>query len=207
MANRRDMRSRRPPAPARRSFLVFTEGERTEVDYLNGWRRELRTSVTITVSPLHGTPMTLVDAAVKQARSERRTERSKGKPYDEIWCIFDTDDHPDIPKAEDKAKGNDIGIARSNPCFELWLLLHYADHSRFEERDVVRRMAEAHTKCSGKRLTDSALTDLISRSNTAIARARQLAERHVFDGRSESHNPSSGVGRLVETLRARSGSG
>jgi hypothetical protein len=47
---------------------------------------------------------------------------------DEVWCVFDVDEHPKLAEARDQANANGIQLAVSNPCFELWLLLHFQEH-------------------------------------------------------------------------------
>lgn len=69
------------------------------------------------------------------------------KPTDEFWVIVDRDDwakehHINLEKlVEDcKAEGN-FFVAMSNPCFEIWLILHRADLSSFtkEEKEAIRK--------------------------------------------------------------------
>ena len=44
------------------------------------------------------------------------------------WAVFDTDDRTVevLHRVATRAATKDIKLAASNPCFELWLLLHYA---------------------------------------------------------------------------------
>lgn len=44
-----------------------------------------------------------------------------------IWCIFDRDDNSNVmlSKAKQTAIKEDYQIAFSNPCFEVWFLLHF----------------------------------------------------------------------------------
>jgi hypothetical protein len=49
---------------------------------------------------------------------------------DQVWCIFDVDDFyknnpKELIKAIKIAKDNNIKIAYTNECFELWILLHF----------------------------------------------------------------------------------
>ncbi|MBK7322562.1 MAG: RloB domain-containing protein [Candidatus Microthrix sp.] len=105
---------------------MFTEGEKTEYSYLLPWRRQYRDSVLITIDPFHGTPRSLVDRAVETKRAESRDERrGRGRAHDEIWCVFDIDEHPNNPDAIQKAEAHGIQLAISNPCIELWFILHF----------------------------------------------------------------------------------
>lgn len=127
-------------AATRRGLLVFTEGEKTEDGYLLPWRRQYRDSVLITIDPFHGTPRSLVDRAVETKRAESRDERrGRGRAHDEIWCVFDIDEHPNIPDAIQKAEAHGIQLAISNPCIELWFILHFEDHTAYLDRHVASR--------------------------------------------------------------------
>ena len=79
----------------RDQLLVFVEGLRTEVQYINFWYRMNRAQVLVDIDDRHGTPMTLVKAAIDAKRTEQREERrNRGKAHDEYWCVFDRDEHP-----------------------------------------------------------------------------------------------------------------
>ena len=74
---RRDRKKRPARGPAartpRRRILVVCEGEVTEPEYIEGFRRWCRNPlVEVIVAPEHGVPTTLVGAAVAhKSRSER----------------------------------------------------------------------------------------------------------------------------------------
>ncbi len=115
--------------PLLRTIVVFCEGKNSEPDYVNGLKRlphVLRnTALDIQVHPEQGTPMTLVRMAA---------ERKRDPEVDECWCLFDVEwptHHPHLVEAVDLAKRGGIELAISNPCFELWLILHHRDHTQF----------------------------------------------------------------------------
>ena len=69
--------------------------------------------------------MALVERAIRARAAELRDERrGRGKASDEVWCMFDFDVHPQVPEAIELARRNEINMAASNPCVELWFLLH-----------------------------------------------------------------------------------
>ena len=110
----------------RKELLVFVEGARTEADYLTAWHREYRDTVTVTIDPFHGGPLQLVERAIEAMNGEGRdARRGRGRAHDEYWCMFDRDEHPNVPDALSKALGAGVGVAFSNPCVELWFLLHF----------------------------------------------------------------------------------
>ena len=128
-SHRRRSRRRVGVRQPRKTLLVFCEGEITEPEYLQALKREpgvrevasvqFRKS-TIGISP----PLTLVTKAADavQRSSEERDE------IDEVWCLFDVEwpqNHPNLRQALDVASDTNVKVAVSNPCFELWLALHF----------------------------------------------------------------------------------
>lgn len=186
----------------RRELLVFTEGERTEEGYLVHWWRAHRDQVTVTIDDFHGGPLPLVDRAVAAKRSEVSEERrGRGRSHDEVWCVFDRDAHPNVPQALEKAAANGISVALSNPCIELWFILHFADQNAHLERDEAQRQSKTLLGCE-KTLTPAALAELEVRYAEAKARAVKLDEKHAGDGSPPHSNPSSNLWQLVDRIRA-----
>jgi hypothetical protein len=182
-------------------LLVFVEGLRTEDAYLTYWRRLYRDKVLIEIDPFRGGPLQLVEKAVEAKRSEaREVKRGRGRPHDQIWCVFDRDEHPNFARAVDLANRNSINLAISNPCIELWFILHFERRTAYIERHAAQRRAEDLLGCS-KVLTDSALSALAERYDRARDEAIRLDEKHAGDGSPPASNPSSGVWRLIDLIR------
>lgn len=139
-------------------------------------------------------------AVAAKKRDERDAKRGRGKPYDEIWCVFDVDEHPNIAVAQAMAEQNGISLAVSNPCIELWFLLHFTNRFAYLDRHEAQRLVRTHLG-SGKVLHDTALETLVARIDDATARAWKLEEKHDGDGSEPGANPSSGIWRLVEAIR------
>jgi hypothetical protein len=59
-----------------------------------------------------------------------------------VWAVFDKDDH-DVHEALEMARLNSIDIAFSNPCFEIWPLLHYENYGAQNDRHTVQRRLSA----------------------------------------------------------------
>lgn len=184
----------------RRALLVFGEGELTEEHYLNHYGRLHRHSVTVELADLHATPMALVEAAVAAKRKgERLARRGRGSAHDEVWCVFDVDRHPYLGEAIALARENGIYLAISNPCIELWFLLHFEDQTAYLERGAAQARAGELLGC-GKALDDRALTMLERGFEEARRRARALEAKHRGDGTPAPGNPSSGVWRIIESI-------
>jgi RloB-like protein len=164
--------------------LVVSNGTSTEVSYFKGLRNAYRRSnVKIKIVDKRGAPGRLVEHA-------KQLQAMNGE-FDEVWCVFDVDEF-DLGRPVSDATAADLRIAVSNPCFEVWLLLHHGDR-----RAPFQSAKEA----------ERALKDLLpqwSKSNTryedfqqgmlkAVERARDLDPT----GKDYRCNPSTGVWQLI----------
>lgn len=189
------------PGKRRPELLLFVEGAQTEEMYFVDWARRERQRVHIRVADFHGSPFQLVQRAADHKRSETRREAGgKGRAPDQIWCVFDVDEHPRIPDALAMAAANDISVAVTNPCFELWLILHFADQTAYLDRHEAQRVSTALLGC-GKALSGSALQLLSMEVDEAVRRSSLLDLKHSGDGSPVHSNPSSGIGPLIEVIR------
>jgi hypothetical protein len=186
--------------PKRRDILVFSEGAVTEEIYLIFWKRRFKRQVNIEIHELHGTPLSLVKKAVEVKAENERGARRKGKAHDEVWCVFDVDEHPYLSEAMQLAAAHDIKLAISNPCIELWFLLHFVDQTAYIERHKAQREAASVLGCK-KNLTDKALGLLEDNFEAAKGRARGLDAKHLGDATPAPGNPSSGVWKLVDAIK------
>jgi hypothetical protein len=109
-------------------------------------------------------------------------KQRRGNSFDEkdqVWAVFDRDEHPNHEAAVRMCEQNRVGVARSNPCFEVWLILHVDDYDRSDHRRAVQRhlktLRPEYDPDNGKSCD---CHDLVSRVEDAEARAtRQLARR------------------------------
>jgi hypothetical protein len=187
----------------RKTILVFCEGERTEPEYLRALKRQpfVRdvAAVDLRVEPRRGgaVPLALVSMAA-DARAKAVVEEAE---IDEFWCVFDVEwpiNHPYLEEAIDRARRDGIQIAVSNPCFEIWLILHFRDHGGWLDNDEACRIRRQLDGSRDKGLDTQKYMPLI---RDAARRAEKLDESHHRDGtRFPSDNPSSGMYRLLATV-------
>jgi hypothetical protein len=82
-----------PPTKApRRTFLIVTEGKKTEPNYLDALRRKLHLSIAEIVvhHPEATDPKSLTEMAIELGKTRRREARnSLLVPYDEVWVVYD----------------------------------------------------------------------------------------------------------------------
>jgi hypothetical protein len=150
------------------------------------------------------TPKTIVERAVKlkkQANRDANRLADDNHQYEEVWCVFDVDDHLLIAEAQEQAKANGVEVAISNPCFELWALLHFQDQRAHIERGKVQRLCAKHMPGYEKKLNYDILR---SKYSDALRRAADLEKWHDSRG-TPWENPSTMVHKLVERIRAQSG--
>ncbi|GAA1995308.1 RloB family protein [Nocardiopsis rhodophaea] len=124
---------------------VFTEGGRTEPDYIDAVKSFFPDEHPVHVHIANDgrstdkkrgrardgrdrKPKPLVEEAIKLKRKLDRESKLAGiqkEMYPEVWCIFDRDQHEGVDKAIVDALKADVKVAFSHPCFELWRLLHH----------------------------------------------------------------------------------
>ena len=189
------------PRRERRVIRILTGGKITEPSYLTAWARHYRHSVSLSLPASGMAPETLVDHATQHMRRRRRSRRGY-QDFDEIWCVFDIDQHPNVPTAIHNARQSGIEVAVSNPCIELWLVLHVDDQTAYIDRRNIQRRANELQLTSGKRIPDSAWNKLFDEFETARHRARALDQRHAGNGSPPRSNPSTDIWRLVDRIRS-----
>ncbi|MQY14328.1 hypothetical protein SRB5_44920 [Streptomyces sp. RB5] len=94
------------------------------------------------------------------------------------------------------ASANDIELVVSNPCFEIWLLLHHTDHRSWtpDYRAVKQKLQQFVDVPSDKGVAFD--RDYGERWGEAVERARALAP----EGHEHKTNPSTRMWRLVVTI-------
>ncbi len=185
----------------RRVIRILTEGAVTEPGYLVQWARRNR-DIHLDFAESGMAPLSLVQRARGYHHANRRPRAgNRGRDFDEIWCVFDVDEHPNLAQAIHEARQSDIGVALSNPCFELWLVLHYEDQSAHLERNEAQRRAQQLGAVDAKRLRPGNTETLLAGYDDAKQRAQTLHERHVANGSDPATNPSTNVWELIEQLR------
>jgi hypothetical protein len=190
--------------PTRRIIRVHTEGTRTEPEYLTRVLDLRDRPVVLQIDPRHGVPSTLVaNAIATKEQNTKDARRGRDELINEHWCIFDHDEHPNIDEAITAAIDNEIGVASSNPCFELWLALHYLDHRRHEHRHDIQALAQQHLPGLAKDpkgITTAQATILLERYDVAKNRALSLDAMHSANQSPQRSNPSTDAWRIVDRI-------
>jgi hypothetical protein len=142
-----------------------------------------------------------VERARFLVRKRRRKALDSFEEDDEVWAVFDRDEHPRFNEAVMLCQQAGVGIARSNPCFEIWLILHEEDCDRPDDRHAVQahlQMLRPEYDRRGAKTPDCA--DLVTRVEAAELRAEAQLNRRENEGDPYSA-PSTTVGRLTRAIR------
>lgn len=130
---------RRPASrEPKRRFTIFSEGRNTEPAYFRALAIAYRDTFILEIERGVGVPYTIAERATERARQVRRSHRNSFEEHDEIWAVFDRDTHPRIEDAVAVCERYRVGVARSNPCFELWLILHEADYDKPDDSHSIQ---------------------------------------------------------------------
>jgi hypothetical protein len=188
------------PKERKKRFLLYCEGLETEPSYFRGLMRFLRsTLVEIEIGEGQRDPKGLVELAKARREDARRAakkEKDVSLLYDEVWCVFDVDRHTRLPDAIQQAAALSIDLAISNPCFELWLLIHFQEQWAYIDCD--RAQSAVRKYMSGyEKVVDYSL--ISGRGAAAINRAVTM-ERRAMDAGDKIGNPTTAMWRLVSEL-------
>ena len=193
------LRRRAPRIDERKRFVIFCEGKVTEPGYLRALERHHGVAKIAAFDIREGgaVPRTLVERA-KKAKTEAGPVATENTEY---WCVFDVEapePHPELQNAVVMARDNGIRAAVSNPCFELWLVLHYADQTAWLDTAAAETLRCRHDGSAGKSINGE---DYVHRRMDAVNRAKQLKSKHEGDmTKFPDDNPSSGMFELVEAV-------
>jgi len=188
----------------KKTLLVFCEGERTEPEYLNALKlvpavREVAAvEIRIAQSDSGAVPLILV----RRAADARDRALRESDEIDEFWCVFDVEwpaNHPHLSEAVALAGANGINLAISNPCFELWLVLHFREHGAWLDSAQAVKLRRLLDQSADKGLDPARYMSHVLK---AAERAAKLDERHQRDSTSfPDDNPSSGMHRLIASVQ------
>ena len=191
----------------KRRFILFCEGKKTEPQYFKAIGRTCTS--TLIIVETHGgvgVPRTIAKEAVEKAKSlglapKSRRKKDSFEEHDQVWAIFDRDEHPGFDEALMICESQNVGVGRSDPCFELWLILHEAEYDKPNDRHAMQKaLRKLRPEYDPDREKTPKCEDLVKRVEKAEERAeKQLQKREEEDN--SFGNPSTTVGRLTRAIR------
>ena len=183
-------------------FVLFCEGRNTEPAYFSAIKK-VWTGALVSIEGRRGVgvPITIAQRAMEFAKAERfargsRRRRNLFEEWDEVWAVFDRDEHERFEEAVRLCESAGIGVARSNPCFEVWLILHERDYDRPDDRhDVQSELERLRPEYDGAGAKVPDCEEIVIRVLDAEARGEVLRRRR--EDEMEPHGrPSTTVGRI-----------
>lgn len=201
------LKRRGPSREPKRRFTLFCEGKNTEPAYFEAIKHAYpSTQIYVRIERGVGVPHTVAEKAIVFAKSEglarnSRRKRDSFEEGDEVWAVYDRDEHPRFQEAVDRCEQHGIKVGRSNPCFEVWLILHVLDYdqpnTRHQVQKVLQNLRPDYDK-KGSKILDC--DDLVSRVQDAEQRGEKQLKRREQGGEPYG-NPSTTVGRLCRAIR------
>lgn len=172
-------------------ILIVTEGSKTEPLYLEEIRAAHQLhSANVEVQPgqLGTAPIQVVQYARQLFEEGDLHKGIRPKSFDQVYAVFDRDDHGSYFNALDLAKSLDGKLRNDDrqsvifkaiasiPSFELWLLLHYEDIQAPIHRDEVMKRLKQHIHGYEKG-SGGAFATTRDQLETATQRAQALAAK------------------------------
>ena len=190
-------------------FHIFCEGAKTEPNYLKSYVEKKFPGTTLIVIEKRkkNTPVELVEEAAGNKKC------NAGAPNDIYWAVYDRESTTKYPdrlhaKARIKAKANDINIALSNVCFEVWLLLHFRTSSAaymncddlLKKSDLKKKHIKDYDKADRRDYLDAEIA-------TARKNAPRMNKQTINGANSEwkephQWNPYTNVHELLDAIDA-----
>ncbi|MEH3090694.1 MAG: RloB family protein [Agrobacterium cavarae] len=189
-----------------KQFIIFSEGLNTEPEYFKALAETLsKVLVKLKVFGGEGAPSTLAETAVSYIRgTSRRRDFSSFEKSDQVWIVFDRDEHHKVKETIDNYKAAGVRVAYSNPCFELWLTLHISDfdkaYDRFKMQNHLAEICPSYSTRSGK---SPDCKSLVGSVELAEQRAAAMRKRREDEG-ANLGCPYTDVSELTSAMRAAS---
>lgn len=188
-------------------IVIVCEGKNTEPRYFSDCADYYGAGlVRLKIVAGAGVPLSVVKEAIAE-RDRLLQARRSGKGNDSftscfrVWAVFDRDEHPSVKEAIKIASDNKLDIAYSDPCFELWPILHLLDYGAQDDRHKLQTALREEMPKYDHETGAFIDFDLIKEKvDLAIGRARTLLKMREAEGRPNGC-PSTTVGILVGKIR------
>lgn len=203
---------KQPPSLKRRApqhqpkivLYVFCEGQNTEPFYLrdfsNAWGNKLVKMIPYEAA---GVPLTLIKAASAKKIELDNVARKGRNSFDsdfQVWGVFDVDEHPSVEDAKQMARSAGVNVAISNPCFDLWALLHFHyQDAHIHRHKVQKALTQVMPNYDGNKSKIFDYELMHSRYEVAKRNAEGLLKRRKEEG-TPAGNPSTDVFHLLDII-------
>lgn len=191
----------------RQSVAIFSEGEVTEVEYLNYLLKQLAIpKELISIMPSeHSDPKGLVDDAVAAKKRNEHDSRKKGVALVESWWVLaDTElTRPGLHEAAQKAKDNGVWLGLCDPSIEFWLLLHFCYTTKgYDSVKTLIHELKAHLPSYHASNKHPDMKTLFPLLPFAMENAAKLRRSHTVNG---NGSPRTDVDLLISEINCQAG--
>ena len=195
---RRNINSRK----SKKVILVAFEGKnKTENNYFSNYRLRDKDYIIKLVPGNETDPINLVNKTIVKVKELGLNLEENDRAY----CIFDTDlderKNMQIIKARKLAKKYHIIMITSNPCIELWFLLHFEYTTAWlSNNDVINKLKKYYPKYEKNINIFPEIKDKVSE---AIKNAKKLESFQLDNNKiigMVDANPSTEMYKIVEEL-------
>ncbi len=120
-----------PPKPPKPIFHIFCEGKESEPNYLESYLGKFHSNNRLLkVIKIESSGKNTAKELVEEAVKKKLEIEGKNFKEDLFWVAYDRESEQKYPDnfhaiAYINASKNDVQVALSNVCFEVWLLLHF----------------------------------------------------------------------------------
>lgn len=199
-----ELKRRKPFIAERQRFILICEGEKTEIAYFKALKALYRgTQISIEYVAPAGVPITIMDKVKTRMVDLRQEQRSNSSAKaDTVWAVFDQDEHLKVTEAIAGCEGSGAQVAYSNPCFEVWLILHHEDYHAADDHHQIQKRYQKLDPAydpNGSKTPDCAFL------MNNVEKAEQLGETQCKRRDEEGTTfgrPSTTVYKLTRAIRA-----
>jgi hypothetical protein len=132
---------------AEHKYYIFCEGEKTEPNYLEGFKRAIesnavyKNTVFIKIKGVGKETLRVLDEAKDYVEKNKIREA-------QVWCVYDKDSFPAVDfnavaqKSEQLTRQSgdlEYNVAWSNQCVEYWFILHFSMYESDNNRRNYRK--------------------------------------------------------------------
>ena len=210
----RQQRKHEYRTPKANSFLIVTEGEKTEPLYFKGLEKLIKQKIGGVVQVVEAP---VIDIHGKGCSTEKLIEVTEKLVkdakiiYQNVWVVFEKDDFEDFDEAVSTAASKGYKAAWSNQSFEYWLYLHfnYSDAALHREvwneklDDIFRQYSLGDGSYRKNYDNIYELVNTFNGVDTAIKNAkRRMFAFNADTDRPSEYDPGTAVYELVQDLKS-----
>jgi len=190
-----NFRRKDPFRDPKRLIFILCEGKETEPNYFKAIREKKRRCNAKIEIPKN------VNGTNPKRLLQYGKELKKDGPNDIVWCVFDHDERPEIKETMQQMQNAGLKVALSNPCIELWFLLHFTDAIPY--LTSAQAISELGKQINNYDKSMQGIYDMLKpHLNEAMFNAKILRKKNLENHNDEMANPSTNVDYLIEFLES-----